>query len=321
MTRGKTLMPTAPTRTDFSHQAGRADNSEPDPPVLLSSLQVADFVGLGYLRFDGLVPDSINEDVTRTIDTRLQELGGNTRQVEHSLQKEHHLAQQAGHVIWDCFEATSSFGQILRLPVVRGAIESLVGPDPWYDHHAVHLREQGTPSQNLHGDGVIDTRAAFDIQLMYYPSGATAVGGATMIIPGSHLRQINGDDAARYQNIRGQTYLECSPGTVVVLHHGIWHGGRRNRTPDIRCMVKFRMNPRVEQVRLWDTSDLEDPEIRRQVREHLDIRLAWHDQNLERLQRVALFRHISGQPDFSEVEPWLQRLINQRSPHLRDLLP
>ena len=39
-----------------------------------------------------------------------------------------------------------------------------------FDHQAVHVREPNEDSaQALHGDSTIDTRQAFDIQLMYFP--------------------------------------------------------------------------------------------------------------------------------------------------------
>lgn len=59
-------------------------------------------------------------------------------------------------------------------------------------------------------------------------------------MPGSHLRRINESDTGRYQNLRGQDRLVCPAGTVVFLHHGLWHGGRRNDSDTMRYMFKIR---------------------------------------------------------------------------------
>ena len=153
----------------------------------------------------------------------------------------------------------------IELPPVAGALHSLVGPDPTVDHHAVHIREPHEgQAQPLHGDAIIDVRPdAFDVQLMYYPQEVTLEMGGTLSVPGSHLRRTNESDTGRYQNLRGQTRLVCPAGTVVFLHHGIWHGGRRNDSDIRRYMFKIRFNPTVRQLRLWDTSDLDDPRSRR----------------------------------------------------------
>lgn len=69
---------------------------------------------------------------------------------------------------------------------------------------------------------------------MPMPTGARAGGSsrwasaASLTVPGSHLRRINESDTGRYQNLRGQDRLACPAVTVVLLHHGLWHEGRRN---------------------------------------------------------------------------------------------
>ena len=149
-------------------------------------------------------------------------------------------------------------GRHLRPRAHRPAGGRRGGPEPGrarpdVDHHAVHVRQpHGGEAQKLHGDAIIDIRPdAFDIQLMYYPQEVTLEQGGTLSVPGSHLRRINETDTGRYQNLRGQTRLTCPAGTVVLLHHGIWHGGRRNDSDQPRYMFKIRFNPTVRQLRLW----------------------------------------------------------------------
>jgi hypothetical protein len=281
---------------------------------LLSTDDMAEFVSRGFLRFDGLIDPQIN----RLALAELQAVSGAASPADFPSSR-----YEPGVRLADCFTQSSGVGAMLRSPAVSGIIASLVGSEPSYDHHAVHVRAPGPPSQPLHGDAVIDTRAAFDIQLMYYPEDVTAAGGGTLLVPGSHFRQINEQDIARYQNLAGQVCLECPAGTVVVLHHGLWHCGRRNRTSGVRYMFKVRLNPREEQVRLWDTSDIDDPGVQARVRRTMSTKEPWYEgaaARIEQVQRATLYRRLSGDPTF-EVEYWLGRLGNQSQPRFIDLLP
>jgi Phytanoyl-CoA dioxygenase (PhyH) len=314
----------APTMSAVSAEVAAGDSeltaaAGPRPTTarsaLLSSEQVAEFITKGFLRFDAIVPEEINA-------VALGELKSpGVERVVSPFDPEPHLA---GTRLSAHFATTPGLRAFLDLPSVQGIIESLVGPDPVYDHHAVHVRRPGTPSQLLHADGIVDLRAAFDIELMYYPQAVTALGGGTMVVPGSHLRKIQLSDIARYQNLAGQEYLECPRGSMLVIHQGLWHCGRRNRTDNVRHMFKIRLNPRVEQVRLWDTSDLDDPAVRKRIRELFYSREPWFEGasgHLEQVQRTALFRRMSGDLAFDEVEARLARLENRSSPLLRELLP
>ncbi|MEO8394515.1 MAG: phytanoyl-CoA dioxygenase family protein, partial [Chloroflexota bacterium] len=206
---------------------------------LLTSIQMAQFVARGFLRFDELIPKEINEAIMRDIDA------GTVK------------AQPAGTPLSQCYPPPSAVGEMIRLPQVAGIIQSLVGPDPLFDHQAVHVREPNEDSaQALHGDSTIDTRMAFDIQLMYFPHDVTRDMGGTLILPGSQYRRINEMDIARYQNFVGQIQTVCKAGTLLIVHHGIWHCGRQNKSNQKRYMFKVRLNPTVRQLRLWNTDDL-----------------------------------------------------------------
>jgi hypothetical protein len=209
------------------------------------------------------------------------------------------------------YPAGSFVRRLLELPAVAGALRSLVGPGPAVDHHYVHIREphEGR-AQPLHGDAIIDVRTdAFDVQLMYYPQDVTLDMGGTLSVPGSHLRRTNESDTGRYQNLRGQSRLVCPAGTVVFLHHGLWHGGRRNDSDVVRYMFKIRFNPTVRQRRLWDTSDLGDP----RVAGELSTTFPWYEPATGRLEiyhRVLLWRALTGD-DFFDLDHWVTRVSNR----------
>ena len=208
---------------------------------LLTSVQMAHFVATGALRMDAVVPDEMNREAIDVLKAGIPGV-------------------PYGTPLSEAFVGSEFVQRLVQLPEVAGAIHSLVGPEPTVDHHAVHIREAHEgEAQNLHGDAIIDVRQdAFDVQLMYYPQEVTLEMGGTLSVPGSHLRRTNESDTGRYQNLLGQTRLTCPPGTVVLLHHGIWHGGRKNDSDIDRYMFKIRFNPTVRQVRLWNTDDLYD---------------------------------------------------------------
>ncbi|MFI5675483.1 phytanoyl-CoA dioxygenase family protein [Streptomyces cellulosae] len=261
-------------------------------PQLLTSVQTARFVAQGFLRLDGIVPGEINEKAIAALSAGMPGL-------------------PYGTPLSKAFAEGTFVRELFSLPLVSGAVQSLVGPEPTVDHHAVHIREphEGT-AQDLHGDAIIDVRPdAFDVQLMYYPHEVTPDMGGTLSVPGSHLRRVNETDIGRVQNLRGQTRLTCPAGTVVLVHHGIWHSGRRNDTGRRRYMYKVRLNPTVPQVRLWDTSDLHDPAVTAELNTHFP----WYEPATARLEiynRVLLWRALTGDDSF-DIDYWVTRVSNR----------
>jgi len=274
---------------------------------LLNSEQMASFVARGFLRFDETVPQAINERVMA--------------QMEAGTIK----SQPAGTPLSKCYPPPSAIREFLDLPQIQGIIHSLVGPDPLFDHHAVHIRQPNQDrAQGLHGDSTIDVRTHFDIQLMYFPHDVPLEMGGTLLVPGSHFRRINESDIARYQNFLGQIPMVCKAGSVLALHHGIWHCGRQNQTNRTRYMYKIRLNPAVRQLRLWNTDDLADAGFQHQTifggsdRERDDIqsilskREPWFEAGsgrLEIINRIKLWRFLTGDNKF-DAHYWLTRLEN-----------
>ena len=276
-----------------------------DKKYLLTSQQMAKFVARGFLRFDELVPDSINKRVMRDIDNQKVR------------------SMPAGTPLSECYHG-SAIRELLDLPQIQGLIHSLVGEDPLFDHDAIHVREpyEGK-AQGLHADSIIDTRTHFDIQLMYFPHDVPLEMGGTLVLPGSHFRRVNEMDVAAYQNMRGQIQMVCKAGSILALHHGIWHCGRQNKTDRRRYMFKLRLNPTVRQIRLWNTDGLDEmhrdnPQIyvangdSDNIHAILGSREPWFEQasgRLEVVNRIKLWRFLTGDERF-DVHYWLGRLEN-----------
>lgn len=283
---------------------------------LLTSRQVAEFVSRGMLRFDALVPPSVNE-------AAMEEMSSMLRAFEADRAGYRRRQIPPGTPLDECFVDSPGLGAFLRLPEVAGIIESLVGPNPSHDHHVVHVREPGGIGQPLHADEIIDTRLRFDIQLMYWPHDVAPADGGTFLVPGSHFRRINDQDIARYKNFRGQVRYAGPAGTVLVVHHGLWHCARPNQGSAPRSMFKIRLNPRVEQVRLWDTGDLSSVEVRDDVEQILSAREPWWEQPtglLDQVNRVALWRFLTADEGF-DVHFRMGRLAQRGPERLLGALP
>ena len=266
-----------------------------DKQYLLNTKQMAQFVAAGFLRFDELVPDEINRAACAEMETGVPR-------------------GRAGAPLSELW-TDAAIGRVVRLPQIQGIIHSLVGPDPLYDHHAVHTvdahHEHG---QIWHADAIIDTRLHFDIQLFYFAHDTPREMGGTMFLPGSIYRRISESDIARYQNFLGQMPMVCKAGTVAVAHHGIWHCAQPNLTGRKRYMFKLRLNPTVRQKKLWNTDDIDDAEIPGLL--NANHRWYGNEVRLEVVNRIKLWRFLTGDENY-DVSYWLSRLENAPENELR----
>ncbi len=257
---------------------------------LLDTRQMARFAADGYLRFDDIVPSELNEAALAQMSDKSIGRG------------------RAGVPLSSLWQGTA-IGEVFDLPAVQGIKRSLVGDGPLYDHHAVHIVGAGHErGQIWHADAIIDVRMHFDIQFFYFSHDTPREMGGTMILPGSHFRRISESDIARYQNFRGQMPIVCKAGTIMVAHHGIWHCAQPNLTDQTRYMFKLRLNPTVRQLRLWNTADLDDPEIAG----ILGTNHEWYgnESRLEVVNRIKFWRFLAGDDNF-DVSYWLSRLENE----------
>lgn len=301
--------------------------------TLLNSRQMATFAARGFLRFDGVVPEEINQQFLAAV--------GDVPEGEVASPEAHYGSVMrlgsvpvvpAGISLAKAYPAESAISQLLALPVVAGAVESLVGSKPVLDHHFLHItfppgyyERQAPVAQHTHQDSTIDPRRAFDIQLMYFPHEVTVEMGGTRFIPGSHLRRVSEASIGRYQNILGQQHVVCPAGTLLIMHTGIWHGGGANRSDKLRYMFKIRLCPTEKQARLWDLSDLPDDHLQQRpifwvgherTTDHIHSILTesepWFEfdtSRLEYINRIKFWRYLLDDESF-DADYWLTRLEN-----------
>ncbi|TVS12416.1 MAG: phytanoyl-CoA dioxygenase [Gammaproteobacteria bacterium] len=297
---------------------------------------MAQFAARGFLRLDGVIPDDVNQafltQVGHAPEDEIDSVATHYRKVMRTSAVPR---VPAGTPLAEAYASGTPLRSLVDLPQIRGAIESLVGPRSVFDHHFLHitfpprfyLRQDQVPkAQHWHQDSTIDPRRAFDIQLMYFPHEVTPEMGGTRFLPGSHLRIVSEAAISRYQNIRGQQHVACPAGSLLIMHHGIWHGGGRNESERLRYMFKIRLAPTVRQERLWDTSDLpEPPHGQRAIfwtggRDD-DASIAailtrpepWFEADtmrLEYINRARFWRHLTGDATF-DADYWLTRIENE----------
>jgi len=300
---------------------------------LLNSEQMASFAARGFLRLDACVPDDINSAFLA--DVRAQEGIEKLDPMQHYARLMNKKAVpfvDPGTPLSKAYPAKSPIGRLLRLAKVRGAVESLVGKSCVVDHHFLHITFPPTytagqvkKAQVTHQDSTIDTRQAFDVQIMYFPPDVTLEMGGTRFVPGTHLRIVSEAAISRYQNILGQQHMVCKAGTLLFLHHGIWHGGGSNRSDQERYMLKIRLCPQRRQKRLWDSSDLSADHFQQRpifwsdphreadpVQQILMKPEPWFELDTGRLElvnRVRFWRYLLGDESF-DTDYWLTRVEN-----------
>src|SRR5579859_6806614 len=301
--------------------------------TLLSDQQMASFVARGFLRFEAAVPEEINAqfmaEAGEAPEARPER---KLRATYGSLLAESGIPEIApGTPLFQAYPQGSAVERLLGLPLVRGAIRSLVGEDPVFDHHFLHVtfppryHEAGggeNVSQHTHQDSTIDPRLSFDVQVMYYPHAVTREMGGTRFVPGTHLRKVSEVALGRYQNMLGQQHMVCEAGTLLFLHHGLWHGGGVNLSDDVRYMFKIRMHASGSQVRCWNVDDLPRPNAQRPiffrksapergtVEDILMTPEPWFEQDTGRLEfvnRIKLWRYLTDDPRY-DADYWMTRL-------------
>ena len=288
---------------------------------LLTTSQMAEFAAKGCLRFDGLIDSNLNQEF---LDLFAEDIGSDDRYVNKVIPN-----CKPGTYVSQAFPQDHPLSKILAQPVVAGTLKSLIGTNPIFDHHHVHMTfPNRSRVQTNHQDSTIDLRSKnFDIQMIYFPHEVNDKMGGTRYIPGTHLRTVHESQIARYQNIRGQIRVTCPAGTIIFFHHGIWHGGGKNTSDVPRIMYKLRLQPSGSQSLQWDISDLTEERIKswqRPIfhafgkREEDDVpsklmsHEPWFDNTsrLEYMNRIRFWRTLLNDAEI-DIDYWLTRVENE----------
>jgi len=219
------------------------------------------FVMDGYLEFTDLVPEDLNAAVH---EDQLR----NPEQIRWSPS----TATNAPNAFLD---TSAPLQDALNLPRVQAILASLLGPGFVLDHSYLHVTPAGKrDAQKWHVDHdrsgrhlTRDDLFRFNILIAYFTHEVPAEMGPTLVLPGSHVRDLGGHDLSRYRNIVGQKLLAGPGGRIAFMHDSMWHCAQPNLTSEPRFMFKARYHPTVPQHGHFDTAGWDSPEIRSLFRE------------------------------------------------------
>ncbi len=195
-----------------------------DPLILLDDEQVLSFIIRGYILLEPTLRPGLNELVCK----QLTENGD----VDVDLQSDpHHQA-----LLRKC----PALNEVFAHPLVEGAFVSLLGSP--YDNFGrfCHTIGPGGGGSYWHQDDVnVRHHQARRLTIMYYPQDVTADMGPTVIVPGTHFRNLPTDRMQTYGNFKNQVALTVKAGTIAVTHLDLWHSASRNVSQKTRYMIKY----------------------------------------------------------------------------------
>ncbi len=207
-------------------------------PVLLTDMQMQDFIREGYIILKPKMPASYHRSIYQKIDKFIAD-NGNPRN--------------------NLLPAIPELMELFDHPVVDGAMSSILGPDYFlHFHRHVHDRPPGGPDQKMHKDSLYNSRFAMDkntrhhhtrwTMLLYYPQDTPLQLGPTAIVPKSQYLNIDWPEGEK------DTALEGEAGTVVIVHYDLLHRGMANHHDSTtRQMVKFLFTRMTEPTApTWD---------------------------------------------------------------------
>ena len=202
-------------------------------PLLLTDAQVQDYLTNGYLVLHTGHPVAFHRSVLRQI-ANLYATEGNPGN--------------------DILPRVPDLYEILRDPVVDGALHSLLGPDYLvHPHRHCHENRSGSDGQRMHQDSYENdhnvrhhrTRWAM---AFYYPQDVPLQMGPTAVLPASQYF-----NSAEQAHRRAELPLCGAAGTVTVVHYDLWHRAMPNASDRHRYMVKFLFTRMSEpRAATWD---------------------------------------------------------------------
>jgi HEAT repeat protein len=206
-------------------------------PVLLEDEQVAHFLANGYLPLTPSLPAEFHAQVFR----RFLEIAG--RDSDNDTGNNILPLVPEVHRLWED-------------PVIRGALDSVLGPDNWFlhPHRALHSNPPGSPPQVFHHDTYwgykrkVHNHHPYWVMVMYYPQAIYPQIGPTGVVPGSHTIAQRLDGIAQIE-----VPAEGPGGTCMLIHFDLWHRKMQNFTDLDRYMLKCQfVRLRPPQAPAWN---------------------------------------------------------------------
>ncbi len=163
--------------------------------------------------------------------------------LKESYEEEHISSHEPGTKRTNNLTARAEiFREIIQLPKLVACMEYLMGQDYILSDMSARSPMPGMAAQKLHRDGGpfvpnppynVHTVLPMAAQSVITLSEFTAENGATRLVPGSHIRDIDPESVSAEE----ERLFICGPGTVMVYENRMIHGGGPNTTDEIRYAI------------------------------------------------------------------------------------
>ena len=187
---------------------------------LLTDDQMRQFIAQGYLILKTDLPKEFHE----TLNAKLAA-----------------VMEKEGNPGNNLLPRLSEVNDIIRNPVVRGALTSVLGSDyAVHPHRHCHFTCPGRKVQTWHKDSYwghqkVRNHHNWWAMIFYYPQAVDEEMGPSGILSGTqYYTKRAGDNTERPVSIEGPE------GTFALIHYDLWHRGGANLSQKSRAMMKFQ---------------------------------------------------------------------------------
>ncbi|MCJ8330551.1 MAG: phytanoyl-CoA dioxygenase family protein [Lentisphaeria bacterium] len=198
-------------------------------PTLTDS-QVIEFCRDGYIILDGVVDPETNQKAVAFLDENPE---WNSTKICRE----------------DFF-----IDNVLKNPAAAGVARSLMGKDFLLPTLMMNHRAE-CPRADLghwHRDGGVQFKNELNYLLIFYlPEETPKELGPPDILPGSQYIEMKHTYMRHYGNIKGTLATPCSAGTIIIMHHNIWHRSTVSTRTGIRNMLKYEYRRTTPPKRDW----------------------------------------------------------------------
>jgi len=199
-------------------------------PRLLSDAQMRSFLANGIITVQPSLPESFHRAIYAAFDKIVPD--------DHvEIPGKQKLNNPGNNIL----PLMPQLAELFADPVLKGALDSLVGPDHFVEpHRALHNAMSVDGEQVLHKDSYcgfkrhVRPHRPWTVILFYYPQDTPPERGPTGVVPGSQYALHNPGIAT------AQAFPLGGPaGSCAIAAADVWHARMHNRTNQKRFMLKF----------------------------------------------------------------------------------
>ncbi len=202
----------------------------------LNDLDVARFCKTGFLIYEGIVSDEINQRTQEFLD-------------------EHPSGEPTEILVEDWF-----VDGVLKNPQAAGAVRSLLGKDfklpTFMSNHRKPCPEKVVCAWHRDGGGMV-THQVHNLQVFYYPQDTPKEMGPTQLIPGSHFIAGSRRFMKHIGGVQKAVSTASAAGSIFITHYPVLHRKTTATGTGIRNMLKYNYHRRSAPTRDW----VMDPDI------------------------------------------------------------